>query len=360
MRRDNFETPKSLANYCNNLKAARNFWQPTIDSAEISTHTKSWATEIDCQFEWLPEQCWCAPISNALYCSFHWNVQCATIHKYPHQYAMEVKLERQTILMYLFYTRIHINFVFQYTLRVVDHQCPWTNQPTNQPSNHSSMQKRNDLFLVDIQYDETRLNRFIGTYLTFGNCAAVVPIFHSTFSISDDILPLIMSLLWCILINFATLLQLTPISFLFLSRFEFDSCLLCLFSFLLWCYFQILWIEWTLNHSDSHENISLKINTNFHVFPFIQGFVFVTTKFFACIWYLLWFIVIMCGCLFLSTNCRSFCMRVFYDDKKRTNKQTNRDKRISRIYIVKCRFHVPATFLFTRFTISIWSNHKCV
>lgn len=38
----------------------------------------------------------------------------------------------------------------------------------------------------------------IWTYLTFGNCAVVVPIFHSIFSISDDILPLTISLLWCI------------------------------------------------------------------------------------------------------------------------------------------------------------------
>lgn len=37
------------------------------------------------------------------------------------------------------------------------------------------------------------------TCLTFGSCAVVVPIFHSTFSISDDILPLIISLLCCIL-----------------------------------------------------------------------------------------------------------------------------------------------------------------
>lgn len=38
------------------------------------------------------------------------------------------------------------------------------------------------------------------THLTLGSCAVVVPIFHSIFSISDEILPLIISLLWCILL----------------------------------------------------------------------------------------------------------------------------------------------------------------
>lgn len=37
--------------------------------------------------------------------------------------------------------------------------------------------------------------KFDLTHLTLGNCAVVVPIFHSIFSISDEIFPLIISLL---------------------------------------------------------------------------------------------------------------------------------------------------------------------
>lgn len=70
----------------------------------------------------------------------------------------------------------------------------------------------------------------VDTYLTFGNCA-VVPMFHSIFSISDDILPLIISLLWCIfLINYVLVPLSLSLSGVHLSTFLLLSLTLCIFS----------------------------------------------------------------------------------------------------------------------------------
>lgn len=77
--------------------------------------------------------------------------------------------------------------------------------PVLSMNHHSYRYVWNDLFWMTFNMIKLDLNHnfctVYNTYLTFGNCAAVVPMLHSMFSISDDILPLIISLLWCILMN---------------------------------------------------------------------------------------------------------------------------------------------------------------